>query len=146
MGKQPGRMEESVSKVLDAIPDDARALIVDELERRNPALLAELRAADEPTNDQSDGVVLGVLAPALRATFGPGHVPNEYGLAVERAIDAYLEAWPIPLIDTAVRSMTILRKLRRLRHLDKPLSDTERSVEPFAHRGSQPGPVLALDD
>ena len=23
------------------------------------------------------------------------HVRNEYGLAVERAIDAYLEAWPI---------------------------------------------------
>jgi hypothetical protein len=39
--------------------------------------------------------VLGVLAPALRENFGPDHVPNEYGLAVERAIDAYLEAWPI---------------------------------------------------
>jgi hypothetical protein len=88
-------MEESVSNVLDAIPDDARVLIVEELERRNPALLAELRAAEKPTNDQSDGVVLGVLAPALRENFGPGHRPNEYGLAVERAIDAYLEAWPI---------------------------------------------------
>jgi hypothetical protein len=88
-------MEESVSNVLDVIPDDARVLIVEELERRNPALLAELRAATKPTDDQSDGVVLGVLASALRENFGPGHVPNEYGLAVERAIDAYLEAWPI---------------------------------------------------
>jgi hypothetical protein len=88
-------MEESVSNVLDAIPDDARLLIVKELERRNPALLAELRAASKPTNDQSDGVVLGVLAPALRETFGPDYAPNEYGRAVERAIDAYLEAWPI---------------------------------------------------
>ena len=84
-----------MSNVLDAIPDDARVLIVEELERRNPALLAELRAANKPTNDQSDGVVLGVLAPALRENFGPAYVPNEYGLAVERAIDAYLEAWPI---------------------------------------------------
>jgi hypothetical protein len=84
-----------VSNVLDAISDDARVLIVDELERRNPALLAELRVAKKPTNDQSDGVVLGVLAPALRENFGPEYVPNEYGLAVERAIDAYLEAWPI---------------------------------------------------
>jgi DNA-binding HxlR family transcriptional regulator len=66
MGEQPGRMEEPVSNVLDAIRGDARVLIVEELERRNPALLAELRAADEPTSDQSDGVVLGVLAPALR--------------------------------------------------------------------------------
>jgi hypothetical protein len=84
-----------VSKVLDAIPDDARLLIVNELERRNPGLLAELRTAKAPTNDQSDGVVLGVLAPALRETFGPDYRPNEYGLAVEHAIDAYLEAWPI---------------------------------------------------
>lgn len=95
MGEQSGRMEESVRNVLDAIPADARVLIVEELERRNPVLLAELRAAKKPTNDQSDGVVLGVLTPALRESFGPGHVPNEYGLAVERAIDAYLEAWPI---------------------------------------------------
>ena len=84
-----------MNNVLDAIPDDARVLIVEELERRNPALLAELRAAKKPTNDQSDGVVLGVLAPALRENFGPEYVPNDYGLAVERAIDAYLEAWPI---------------------------------------------------
>ena len=88
-------MEESVSNVFDAISNDARVLIAEELERRNPALLAELRAAEKPTNDQSDDVVLGVLAPALRENLGPGHVPNEYGLAVERAIDAYLEAWPI---------------------------------------------------
>jgi hypothetical protein len=88
-------MEVSVSKALEAIPDDARVLIVAELQRRNPALLAELRTADEPTSDQSDGVVLGVLTPALRENFGPEYVPTEYGRAVERAIDAYLEVWPI---------------------------------------------------
>jgi hypothetical protein len=93
--RNQGGMEESVSKVLDAIPDDARVLIIEELERRNPALLAELRTADKPTNEQSDGLVLGVLTSALSANYGPEHMPNEYGLAVERAIDAYLEAWPI---------------------------------------------------
>jgi len=41
-GEQPGRMEESVSNVLDAIPHQARVLIIEELKRRNPALLAEL--------------------------------------------------------------------------------------------------------
>ncbi|CDO87389.1 hypothetical protein AWC29_18485 [Mycobacterium triplex] len=84
-----------MSKVFDVIPDRARALIIEELERRNPVLLAELRTTERPTNDQSDGVVLGVLAPALRENFGPDYVPNEYGLAIEAAIDAYLEAWPI---------------------------------------------------
>ncbi len=42
MGEQPERMEESVSNVLDAIPPQARVLITEELERRNPDLLAEL--------------------------------------------------------------------------------------------------------
>jgi hypothetical protein len=88
-------MEESVTNVLDAIPQQARVLIIKELERRNPDLLAELRSTKKPTNEQSDGVVLGALTPALRESFGPDHMPDEYGLAVERAIDAYLEAWPI---------------------------------------------------
>lgn len=84
-----------MSNVLDALPPESRTLIVDELTHRNPTLLAELLRTEEPTNDQSDTVVLGVLSAALGETFGPGHVPNEYGLAIERAIDAYLEAWPI---------------------------------------------------
>jgi hypothetical protein len=87
-------MEESVSKVLDAIPDDARVLIVEELKRRNPDLVKELCDADMPTNSQSDAIVKA-LSYALSANYGPGHMPNEYGLAVERAIDAYLEVWPI---------------------------------------------------
>jgi hypothetical protein len=87
-------MEESMNNVLDALPSEHRALIVEELTRRNPDLLTELRAAQKPTNSQSDAVV-NALSYALSANYGPGHVPNEYGLAVERAIDAYLEAWPI---------------------------------------------------
>jgi hypothetical protein len=88
-------MEESVGRILDALPDDVRVLIVHELERRNPALLAELRTADKPTNEHSDGVVLGVLTSALRENVGPEYEPNEYGRVVERAIDGYLEVWPI---------------------------------------------------
>lgn len=90
---EPQQLEESVSNVFKRIPDEARLLIIKELERRNPALLLELRTSAKPTNAQSDAVV-GVLAPALQETFGPDYAPNEYGLAVERAIDAYLEAWP----------------------------------------------------
>lgn len=83
-----------MNNILDAIPSEHRALIVEELTRRNPDLLVELRAAQKPTNSQSDAVV-NALSYALSANYGPGHVPNEYGQAVERAIDAYLEAWPI---------------------------------------------------
>ncbi|WIM87458.1 hypothetical protein PT015_21880 [Candidatus Mycobacterium wuenschmannii] len=83
-----------MSNVLDAIPPDHRKLIVDELERRSPSLVSELGRVERPTNDQSDAVI-DALHFALSANYGPGHMPNDYGLAVERAIDAYLEAWPI---------------------------------------------------
>ncbi len=83
-----------MKNVLDAVPSEHRTLIVEELTRRNPDLLMELSDAQKPTNGQSDAVV-DALSYALSANYGPGHVPNEYGLAVERAIDAYLEAWPI---------------------------------------------------
>lgn len=83
-----------MSDVLAAIAREYRVLIEDELTRRNPQLLDELRHVQRPTNDQSDAVV-DALSDALSANYGPGHMPNEYGLAVERAIGAYLEAWPI---------------------------------------------------
>lgn len=83
-----------VSGVLAVIPPEQRALITEELRRRNPKLLAQLSDASEPTNDQSNAVV-EALSDALSANYGPSHMPNEYGLAVERAINSYLEAWPI---------------------------------------------------
>jgi hypothetical protein len=69
-------------------------VIAEELARRNPALLAELRSIQEPTVDQR-GAVEDLLADALSENWGPGHVPNEHGLAIERAINRFLEVWPI---------------------------------------------------
>ena len=46
MVERPQRLEVSVSNVLDAIPDEARVLIIEELERRNPALLLELKVVE----------------------------------------------------------------------------------------------------
>ncbi len=83
-----------MNKVLNAVPPDHRALILNELERRNPNLIAELANVERPSNCQSDAVI-SALSSALSGNYGPGHMPNDYGLAVERAIDAYLEAWPI---------------------------------------------------
>ena len=80
--------------VFDFISPEFRTIIVEELLRRNPALFDQLQTASGPTNDQSDAVV-DVLSDALMKTFGPDWTPNEYGLAIERAIKAYLEAWPI---------------------------------------------------
>lgn len=82
-----------MSNVLDAIPPESRALIVEELMRRNPDLLEELRAARKPTNDQSHYVV-DLLIDALSENYGPGHIPNERGKAIDDAIADYFLAWP----------------------------------------------------
>lgn len=83
-----------MSDFFDAISSESCAFIVEELTRRDPALLAELRGTHKPTDGQSNAVER-VLIHALSANYGPGHVPNEYGLAIERAIGAYFEAWPM---------------------------------------------------
>lgn len=87
-------MEESVSNVFDAIPPEHRDLIVGELSRRNATLLDELRSTEKPTNEQSDAVV-DVLYGAMSENFGPDHIPNERGKAIDNAIGAYLLSWPI---------------------------------------------------
>jgi hypothetical protein len=82
-----------VSNALDVIPVEAREVIVDELKRRDPALLADLRSTNKPTADQRSAVER-MLASAVINSMGADWAPNEHGLAVERAIDALLNAWP----------------------------------------------------
>jgi hypothetical protein len=87
-------MENSVSNVLDAISPEPRAVIEEELARLDPVLLAELRGTKEPTSDQSDAVA-DTLYLAMSENFGPGHIPNDRGKAIDNAIGAYLLVWPI---------------------------------------------------
>ena len=87
-------METLVSTVLDAIPSEHRTVIVDELARRDSALLAQLRDAREPTTEQREAVD-HLLATAVIKSLGADYTPDEHGLAVERAVKAFLEVWPI---------------------------------------------------
>jgi len=80
--------------VLDAIPAEAREVIVDVLSRRDPALLADLRGTQEPTTEQRDAVNR-LLASAVINSMGADWTPNEHGLAVERAVKTFLEVWPM---------------------------------------------------
>jgi hypothetical protein len=82
-----------VSNALDAVPAEARAVIVDELTHRDPALLADLRDTQEPTTEQRDAVER-LLASAVINSMGTDWTPNEHGLAVERAVKTFLEVWP----------------------------------------------------
>ena len=83
-----------MSNALDAVPAEARAVIVDELTHRDPALLADLRGTQEPTTEQRDAVER-LLASAVINSMGPDWTPNEHGLAVERAVKTFLEVWPM---------------------------------------------------
>ena len=82
-----------MSNALDAVPAEARAVIVDELTHRDPALLADLRGIQEPTTEQRDAVER-LLASAVINSMGTDWTPNEHGLAVERAVKTFLEVWP----------------------------------------------------
>ena len=94
MGDKSRRVVKPVTNVFEAIPVDFRHIIVDELKSRNLGLFEELSQNSAPTNAQSDEV-LNLLMDALSANYGPGHIPNEYGKAIDKAISAYLLAWPI---------------------------------------------------
>lgn len=83
-----------MTNALDAIPAEARAVIADELTRRDPALLAELRSTLEPTTEQRDAVERH-LASAVIKSLGPDWTPSEHGMAAERAVKIFLEVWPI---------------------------------------------------
>jgi hypothetical protein len=78
---------------LDAVPAEARAVIMDELTHRDPALLADLRSTQEPTTEQRVAVERH-LASALINSMGADWTPNEHGLAVESAVKTFLEVWP----------------------------------------------------
>ncbi|MHA7653670.1 hypothetical protein ACX9NE_28170 [Mycobacterium sp. ML4] len=86
-----GEISEQLSRCYSAGP---RALIVRVRLQRKPSLLEQIRETQAPTNNESDAII-DAPSDALIKTFGPYWVLNEYGLAIERAIDAYLEAWPI---------------------------------------------------
>lgn len=69
-------------------------VIVDELARRDSALLARLRDTREPTAEEREAVE-HLLATAVIKSLDPDYTPDEHGLAVERAVKAFLEVWPI---------------------------------------------------
>jgi len=80
-----------VNTALDAVARDSPAVIEQELERLDPALLLALRGVDQPTTEQRHAVEQ-LLANSLMQNFDADYVPNARGLQIERAISAFLEA------------------------------------------------------
>jgi hypothetical protein len=83
-----------MKSALDALPPESSAIIAEELANTDPSLLAQLRGTREPTNEQR-AAVNELLARAVIGSMGADWVPNAHGLAVERAVKAFLENWPL---------------------------------------------------
>jgi hypothetical protein len=86
--------ENLIKTALDALPPESSAIITDELAGADPNLLAQLRSTHEPTNAQR-AAVNELLARAVVRSMGADWAPNAHGLAVERAVKAFLEHWPL---------------------------------------------------
>ena len=78
----------------DDLPPESSAVIVEELTKRDPSLLAQLRSSQEPSNEQR-AAVNQLVARAVIRSLGPEWVPNAHGRAMERAVEAFLEKWPL---------------------------------------------------
>lgn len=83
-----------MESALDALPSESLTVIEDELGKADPNLLAQLRNTLEPSNEQR-AAVNELLARAVIRSMGDDWVPNAHGLAVERAVKAFLEKWPL---------------------------------------------------
>ena len=83
-----------MTNVLAAVERAHRAVIEVELGHRAPALLEALHSANKPTIEQSDAL-MDVMINAMGEHYGPGHIPDERGVAIDDAIGGYLLAWPI---------------------------------------------------
>ncbi len=83
-----------MKSALDALPSESSAVIEDELRKTDPNLLAQLRSTHKPTNEQRTAVN-ELLARAVIRNMGDDWVPNAQGLAFERAVNAFLEKWPL---------------------------------------------------
>jgi hypothetical protein len=83
-----------VSNVIDSIPEQYREVLINIVGHRDPQLLTALRTGEQPTQPEREAVE-EVLADALSEHFGPGHIPTDQGILIERTIEAFLEQWPI---------------------------------------------------
>jgi hypothetical protein len=93
MGANLSRLEESMSNVLDVVPEHFRVVVENVLSKRDPELLAALQSQDKPTEGQQLGVI-DALADEFSEHLGPGQEPTEQGKLVDNALGAFLTAWP----------------------------------------------------
>lgn len=80
--------------VVDGVPEPHRTVLVEVLDERDPALLAELRSKAEPTSEEWDAVT-ETLNDAASEHWIPGsdYEMDERGLAIDRAMGAFINAF-----------------------------------------------------
>ena len=87
-------MEKPVSNVLDSLPSEVRALVAEVLGKRDGALLAALRAHEEPTQQERNAVEQ-ILSDEFCRNLGSSDEPTQRGRDIDDALGVFLLRWPI---------------------------------------------------
>jgi hypothetical protein len=82
-----------MNTVIEALPDEFRAVVTSLLAERDPDLLHALQKQDKPTMDQQESVI-GVLSDAFTEHLGPNQEPTAQGVLIDNALGAFLTRWP----------------------------------------------------
>lgn len=82
-----------MSTVIDELPGEFRAVVVELLGERDPGLLSALRTQEKPTLEQQEAVI-DVLGDAFSDHLGPGQEPTAQGVVIDNALGAFLTRWP----------------------------------------------------
>ena len=92
MGQEQCGMEALVN-VIDELPEPHRTTLVQILREKAPDLVEALRASTLP-NYRQWRAVEDAMSSAMSDHYGPGHQPDETGIAAEDALDAFVLRWP----------------------------------------------------
>jgi hypothetical protein len=87
-------MEKPVSNVLDSLPARFQPLVAEIIAQRDEALLAALRAQQEPSQAERSAVE-EILSDEFCRNLGPDDEPTPRGRDIDDALGAFLLRWPI---------------------------------------------------
>jgi hypothetical protein len=93
LGQARKGVAQSMTNIIEQMPDELRGIFVEVLQARDSSLLAALRSQDKPTSKQGD-VVESILADELVGEFGAEWEPSVRGKLIERAVEEFRHLWP----------------------------------------------------
>lgn len=83
-----------MSTVFDSLPEKFRAVYLDEIGAKDPALLTRLLSTDAPSRTDREAVE-EILSDSFTHHLNDDYSPTESGAMIDDALGAFLLRWPI---------------------------------------------------